>query len=447
MESLIVLFAFVGYTLLQLGASQPKNTSSIIINNVLSLVISAIMFWATGYAFAFGSSGDSFLSYSQFFLIDATQADFSAWFKHFTYLALYIAIVNGSFAERMRFWIYPFLTVFLSGFVYPVSTHWAWHSQKKGWLMTEFNTSDSKFIVYQDVGGAGVIHVSAGGIAVIAAILLGARPARKSHGERKLKDIGGETNTNIFLGALLVLIGLGTKNVIENTSTLLRSRALVNSFLAASMSGFTSFALKRTAVFGANWNTKTLLNSAIMGLVSVSAAPGNMYPYAAFAIGFVSGCAYVVWSVLLKTCRVDDISDTITVNVGGGILGVLAGPLLTIGDGVFYAGTIKTFNAFGLNMLGLVVFFFWHAAFALVLLAAFVCANRLTYKPHNISHETGFDIHEHDEPAYPAKETFPEGDTSPKSLAVLTDMGEYNFYGKPVRAIVNGSFAETKLDK
>ena len=72
------------------------------------------------------------------------------------------------------------------------------------------------------------------------------------------------------------------------------------------------------------------------------------------------------------------------VNVGGGILGVLAGPLLTIDDGVFYSGTIKTFNAFGLNMLGMVVFFLWHAAFALVLLAAFVCANKLTYKPHNV---------------------------------------------------------------
>ena len=46
--------------------------------------------------------------------------------------------------------------------------------------------------------------------------------------------------------------------------------------------------------------------------VAVSANPGDYHSYAAFVIGVVSGCSYVAWSVALRACHVDDISDTIT---------------------------------------------------------------------------------------------------------------------------------------
>ena len=81
----------------------------------LSAVISCVMFWATGYAFAFGSSANDFLSHSRFFLIDATTADYDSWFYHFSLLAIFIAIANGGFAERLRFWIYPIIAFFAAG--------------------------------------------------------------------------------------------------------------------------------------------------------------------------------------------------------------------------------------------------------------------------------------------------------------------------------------------
>lgn len=58
--------------------------------------------------------------------------------------------------------------------------------------------------------------------------------------------------------------------------------------------------------------------------------------------------------------------------------------------------------------------------------------------------ERGLDIFEHDEPAYPGANTFPGGEQEKKNLAIITDVGSYDFYGKPVRAHANGSFAETK---
>ncbi len=78
-------------------------------------VISAVLFWATGYAFAFGTSSNSFLSHSRFFLMDASTAEYDKWLYQFALLAIFIAVMNGGFAERMHFWIYPLLSFLMAG--------------------------------------------------------------------------------------------------------------------------------------------------------------------------------------------------------------------------------------------------------------------------------------------------------------------------------------------
>ena len=45
--------------------------------------------------------------------------------------------------------------------------------------------------------------------------------------------------------------------------------ATINSILAAFSSGLAAFLLKRTGLFGKQWNTKILINGSIMGLVSL----------------------------------------------------------------------------------------------------------------------------------------------------------------------------------
>ena len=72
---------------------------------------------------------------------------------------------------------------------------------------------------------------------------------------------------NIFLGGFLVLIGLGTRNVTQYSTIDEKSLSVVNSFLAASSSAFVAFLFKRSGICGENWNTKTLINAAIAGLV------------------------------------------------------------------------------------------------------------------------------------------------------------------------------------
>ncbi len=61
-----------------------------------------------------------------------------------------------------------------------------------------------------------------------------------------------------------------------------------------------------------------------------------------------------------------------------------------------------------------------------------------------VVHLVGLDIFEHDEPAYPTQETFPDLDSKP-DLPVLTDMrasiSGTTFYGK---AFDNATYGETQ---
>jgi Amt family ammonium transporter len=41
-----------------------------LIKNWLDMCFGALVYWATGYAFMYGSKGNSFISYSYFFLYD-----------------------------------------------------------------------------------------------------------------------------------------------------------------------------------------------------------------------------------------------------------------------------------------------------------------------------------------------------------------------------------------
>lgn len=71
-------------------------------------------------------------------------------------------------------------------------------------------------------------------------------------------------------------------------------------------------------------------------------------------------------------------------NLGGGILAVLAGPLLEKTTGVFYSGKIESFQVFGWNLLGCLVYLVWHSICTVILLAPFACAKKLSYTNHSI---------------------------------------------------------------
>lgn len=165
-----VLAATGGLIVLHASQVQPKNTSSVLIANLLGIAVATIAYWACGFAFAIGDGGtvDSnfFLSYSRFFLIDATAADYTKFATEAIILVLVIVIVNSGFAARMRCWIYPIVVIIVGGFLYPCVYHWTKASD--GWLATGIKVvhdSTQYQLQYKEVYGSAIIHIFGGSCA------------------------------------------------------------------------------------------------------------------------------------------------------------------------------------------------------------------------------------------------------------------------------------------
>jgi ammonium transporter, Amt family len=102
------------------------------LKNLLDVCGSAIAFYATGYAFAYGQKENSssittddetsFIGSANFFLA-GNNVDPAFFFFQFAFSATSTTIVAGTLAERCRMGAYLCFSLILSGFVYPVLAH------------------------------------------------------------------------------------------------------------------------------------------------------------------------------------------------------------------------------------------------------------------------------------------------------------------------------------
>lgn len=144
-----------------------------------------LVWWAVGYAFAYGTCGDGpFIGHSNFFL-SQTKYQTTSFYAHWLYTLFFCAtsnaIVHGALSERMKFGAYIVYTVMLSGWVYPVIVHWTWSLD--GWLsayrvpncstgIREPLLSNSNGVM--DFAGSGSVHMVGGTTALWGALVLGA---------------------------------------------------------------------------------------------------------------------------------------------------------------------------------------------------------------------------------------------------------------------------------
>ncbi|VDM73063.1 unnamed protein product [Strongylus vulgaris] len=75
--ALIIFLMQCGFAFLEAGAVRSKNTTNILIKNLLDSCIAIIGYWSLGWAFAYGDSSNNvvglFIGHTQFFLAGLTN--------------------------------------------------------------------------------------------------------------------------------------------------------------------------------------------------------------------------------------------------------------------------------------------------------------------------------------------------------------------------------------
>ncbi|XP_027047249.1 putative ammonium transporter 1 isoform X2 [Pocillopora verrucosa] len=393
-----------GFAFLEAGSVRSKNTTNILIKNFLDVFIGAVAYWLFGYAFAFGVESNGFIGHKFFALADLPADKYSHWFFHFVFAATAATIVSGAMAERTEFKAYLLYSVFLTGFVYPIVTHWAW--DENGWLYkgVEYTKDNvTMTVAYQDFAGSGVVHVLGGTVALVGAAIVGPRLGRFVNGVPVL--LAGHTVPKAALGGFILFFGFlafngGSQAAIASPGDAdAVALSIVNTVLGGASGALTAMIIKRLGFADKYWSLLFTINGGLTGMVALCAGCNAVHPYAAFIIGIIAGMAYVGWSTLMIRLKIDDPLDAVAVHLGGGFWGVLSVPIFNKDSGIFYDGSGHSFRLFGWNLLGVLVIMAWSAALSLILFVVLRVTKQLRVSAE--IEEKGLDIPKHGEPAYP----------------------------------------------
>lgn len=334
LSAFLVFNMQVGFTFLGAGFVQKKNTLNYLGMSFMDFCVGAIVFWLVGFALMFGGSrlapglscGNLFIGYSGFLLL-GNSYDVSTsvlWIFQMMFAATACTIVTGAVAERFKFHIHIFYSVFLCGVLYPVFGHWMWG---KGWLeMLPCGVGA------RDFAGSGVVHGMGGLIAFIAAWVVGPRYG-KYNPNGSPNVIHGHNLVYIVIGTLILIFGWFGFNAGSTLAvTELRVSVIaVNTFLSATIGATTLlyisyFTTKKADIIMA-------CNGALSGCVAITASGAYVPHWAAVVIGIVASLITRVSLYFIESkLKIDDPVGAISVHGANGLWGLLS-------VGIFSDGT------------------------------------------------------------------------------------------------------------
>ncbi|KAJ6422713.1 hypothetical protein OIU84_027646 [Salix udensis] len=207
--SAYLVFAMqLGFAMLCAGSVRAKNTMNIMLTNVLDAAAGGISYYLVGYAFAFGSPSNGFIGRHFFGLNDFPNAeeDYSFFLYQWAFAIAAAGITSGSIAERTQFVAYLIYSSFLTGFVYPVVSHWFWSGD--GWGNPA--KTNSHHLLFGsgaiDFAGSGVVHMVGGVAGLWGALIEGPRIGRFDHNGRSVA-LRGHSASLVVLGTFMLWFG------------------------------------------------------------------------------------------------------------------------------------------------------------------------------------------------------------------------------------------------
>jgi len=316
-----------GFAFVEAGFVRSKNVVNILMKNVLDACFGAMIYFAVGFGLAYGAAEAATGLYGSGSFFLSGFDDYTTFFFQFAFAATAATIVSGAMAERTKFGSYIIYTVFITGLIYPIVSHWIWDA---GGFISAFAEDPMNGVGMVDFAGSTVVHSVGGWAALVGAIMVGARKGRFVNGQ--VNAFPGHSLPLGVLGVFILWFGWygfnpGSTLGLSGGLADIAARVAVTTTLAATAGGVTATVL--SWVRGGKSDLSLALNGILGGLVAVTAGCATLEPWAAIVVGVVAGIIIVYGVALLDTLKIDDPVGAVPVHLMNGVWGTLAVGLLS----------------------------------------------------------------------------------------------------------------------
>ena len=397
----LVFIMHLGFSTVESGLCQRKNTVNILFKNVFIVCIGALGYMLYGFNAMYpGEFGGYFAAGSPLTNgfegadiaanMTSEYADYTYW-SDFIFQAMFAAtaatIVSGAVAERVKLGSFMIYATLLVTFIYPITGSWEWGG---GWLNSfggEAAETTGQFI---DFAGSSLVHAFGGFAALAAVLVLGPRAGKytKDGGKPILPHSLPLAAIGVFL-LFLGWFGFNGGSVLSADP-----QGVSRVFVTTAMAGFGG---GLAAIF-TSWivlkkpDLSMGLNGMLAGLVGITAGAGAITPFGSVIVGAIAGVLVVLAVLFFDKLKIDDPVGAISVHGVCGVWGTLA-------VGIFgkeeLAGEKISFMAQLIGTVSISLF-----AFIVSLVLFLILKVTLGVRVDAKEEKEGLDVAEHGSPAY-----------------------------------------------
>ena len=343
LSMMLMPLAAAGLALIHQGLGRSRSAAHAMLATLCALAVSAIVFVLFGSSWAGFAGGPAHT-----FLAGGVRWDWlgaAPWLAHGVSFDgsnaasanRSLALCLGMFAaglsamvplsagtDRWRLGPICVASALFAGLMYPIFAHWVWGG---GWLAQLGSSFGGGISGFADRGGAGVVQVVGGLMALSVAWITGSRRGKYSD-DGIPAAIPGHNIVMVLFGCILALVGwIG----LDSAASILFYGAgpeqiagvAINAMLAASAGCLAAVAVTRARYRKPDASLSA--NGWVAGLVAGSAACALVSPVAAIDTGVVAGVAvtYMIEIFELRL-RVDDPGGAVSVHAVAGAWGLIA---------------------------------------------------------------------------------------------------------------------------
>ncbi|MDD5987436.1 MAG: ATP-binding protein [Eubacteriales bacterium] len=324
----LVFFMQAGFTCHEAGFVQSKNVIAVSIENLLTFMITIIVFTFAGYPIMHGTS-----------VFSLPASAYPQLFIEIMYASVSVTIFAGAMSERTKLSALLIGSAVASGIIYPFFGRWAWGTGGGdiGWLAR---------LGYMDFAGASVVHGTAGAITLAGLLIAGSR--------REIKK--GKSNIPIAtLGVFILWFGWLGFNGGSCTGPEEAGRVFMNTTMAAAC-GMGGALVSNLLYRRKGRYLISIFNGVLAGLVAATALTGYTGLLGSVAVGFTAGVTADCIQELMEYLHIDDVVNAVPVHLAGGVVGILLLPFVCSQDVLVTGNRIEQL---GIQFAGILIDFLW----------------------------------------------------------------------------------------